>query len=255
MRATRFPIIAVCLLVSASALSAQGGGKKHHKSDSASVATTTTATPSEGMPPAPSLTLKGGESFSKPFAVVSDPTFRSDVTISSGEVPAKEVFAVQSVPAYLYGNHGSQFGTHWSLDKSAYIDIGWSVYGQWTIYGSINIKDKSAQYIEVVFAVKKKDGEVWIFHGLDKVTPGWNAPNVTSPPPKVFKITPFNDLLANGYEIRGAYRLLTKAVGKSEGKGLAATSKCSTPDKFAAGWTDIWTWVDPHKVCVQYNLP
>jgi hypothetical protein len=240
MRAKRPQLFSVCLLIAAtaSALSAQNGGKKHHKPDSASVATS-----------ASSYTFKSGQTVSSPFFVMSDAAFKSDVSVSSGEVPAQQIFPVQSIAPIK--NNNATFGVQWNLlDKPAYLALGFNDLGWWSIYGLYTSTEKSSQFLEVVFAIKKKDGDVLIFHYLGKIAKGQQGPGSEA---RILP-TPFEELKNNGFEVRGAYRLLDKTVAKSEGAGLAATSACSTPDKVAAGWGDIWSWVDPHKTCTQYNV-
>ena len=128
MRATRFPIIGVCLLVSASALSAQNGGKKHHKNDSTSAATTTTATASTATANTPGaaapITFKSGVTVSTPFFVASDPTFKSNVTVTTGEIPAQEIFVVQRFPPFK-GKGDEGFLLKWPLiDNRGFVQIG-----------------------------------------------------------------------------------------------------------------------------------
>jgi hypothetical protein len=254
MRATHFPIVAVCLLASVTA-SAQGGGKKHHKNDSTSAATTTTATASTATANTPGaggpITFKSGVTVSTPFFVASDPTFKSDVTVSTGEIPAQEIFVIQSFPPFK-GKGYTGFSIKWPLiDNRGYVQIAFDNRAEWFLGGQYDNKNKGTQYFELVFAFKKKDGQVLLFHFVGEMPPG----NYTWGGQAPVDITglPFDDFRANGYQVRGAYRVLPKKVAHSEAQGRASPSPCSTMDKTAPGWGVIWSWADPGKSCTQYN--
>jgi hypothetical protein len=237
--------------------SAQSGGKKHHKNDSTSAATTTTATASTATANTPGaagpITFKSGVTASSPFFIVGDPTFNSNVTVSSGEIPALESSKVTSIPPFKGDGYKTYYVSWVLIDQRGTAELAFANNGEWWLGGKYTVKQKSTQYYEIAFAVKKKDGQVLLFHFLGAAPRGsytWGGQS-----PANIDYQEFNDFRSNGFEVRAAYRVINKKVADEVAKQYPLWRQpCWTPDKLAPGWGVLWSWADPHQSCMQYDF-
>jgi len=229
-----------CLAVTAAApVAAQGGGKQHHHAD-----TTQTV--------APDRTLDGGQSVSPILTLTSDASpageraVKTSAEISNSETGASEVFAPASVRAFDL----NPVGFKWALnDKRGWVVLMLNAAGSWELSGSYDNKGP-ARELEVVVALKDKDGRVYLFHGATRAPKGKHAWSMTS---GNGVIATNYTTLERGFEIRGAYRLPTSAEAKAYQSTSAFQVPCRTEATVAAGWGLIWTWAAPHRECYQFN--
>jgi len=218
----------------AQSMSAQSGRNRHRAADS-------------------SQTAKNGQTVNITMILASDSTlpadqsFKGSTTVSSGETPAEETLSNRRVPAITH----VPLALKWEFnDKRGYAQFVLWDSGMWQLSGDLDGKE-SGRDLEVVFALKVKSGDVFLFHSTGKAQKGrhiWGGIGGTSA-----DLAYLMPVLAPGFELRAAYRLPTKAEGAAvvkEGTGLVP---CKTTASMAAGWGSLWTWMDPHKKCVQFN--
>jgi hypothetical protein len=233
MRNSPISAAALCLFVAALAapLTAQGGGKKKHAADST-------------QPVTSDQTIKTDQTVNVNYTAKSDLTLKSDVTVSSGETPAEETTSNLHVPAFS----SLPIALKWEFkDEFGYAELilfpdAWQIRGKYD-------QKKSDVDFEAVIALKDKSGNVFIFHHVYRAFKGRSAWGGQGYSPTLREWLPD---LSKGFEVRGAYRFPTKAEGNAQAKADTSTA-CQTNAKFAAGWGSIWTWVEPHRQCFQFN--
>ena len=245
MRKTAISAVLLCLLVVAPAVpctaqstTAQSGKQKHRAADTAQTAK-------------PDQTLKSGQTAGSALTFTSDampPTdqmLKSGTTVSSSETPAQETMSIRHVPAFYYG----PIDLKWEFnDKRGFAELVLVPDGNWELKGSFDNTEPKKD-LDIVFALRDKNGAVFIFHRVAKAPKGKHPWGGSHPDLNVANIYP---VLSEGFDVRAAYRLPTTAEGTAEQKPPTREGHCETTATMAAGWAPIWTWVAPHE-CYQFN--
>ncbi len=219
MRRTLILVLALSFLGTAcAARSSAQSGEKQHRADSSATKT--------GKVPAGFFMFK------------SDPARRRRSATETAPITH-----IAEAPA-------AQIAVKWQFNGDrGYTELILLADGGWKLMGTFN-NAGSARDLDVVIAVRSKTGTVFIFHRVGSAPNGEHQWDASASSPTIAK--EFHSL-TQGFDVRGAYRLPTPAVGSSEQKAERNEGACETAAP-AAAWAPIWTWAAPHQKCYQFNI-
>ena len=144
----------------------------------------------------------------------------------------------------------AQIAVKWQFNGDrGYTELILLADGGWKLMGTFK-NAGSARDLDVVIAVKSKTGTVFIFHRVGSAPNGEHQWDASASSPTIAQ--EFHGL-TQGFDVRGAYRLPTPAVGSSEQKAERNEGACETAAP-AAAWAPIWMWAAPHQKCYEFNI-